>query len=156
MEEYSKDSNDWNGSRVFFWAADAQIRYGTVLETTRLKDVCIIIHTCRPGWHWFDDRAGNTSTYYPTRWREGCGSTVCLNYFITRLTMLIWLSLSAAGVTVVHSTPPEVETKPPPWLHFCTIKAAHKNESWWEFLKDGRSINILAYSFDLGVFYVKR
>jgi len=35
MEKLDKD---WNGTRVFFWASDAQIRYGTVLDATRLKD----------------------------------------------------------------------------------------------------------------------
>ncbi|KAF8060945.1 hypothetical protein FPV67DRAFT_314619 [Lyophyllum atratum] len=35
MEKIDKD---WNGTRVFFWASDAQIRYGTVLDTTRLID----------------------------------------------------------------------------------------------------------------------
>jgi len=32
------EEKDWAGTKVFFWGSDSQVRYGTVLESTRMKD----------------------------------------------------------------------------------------------------------------------
>lgn len=34
------EGKHWTGTRVFFWGSDSQIRYGTVLGSSRMMDVC--------------------------------------------------------------------------------------------------------------------
>lgn len=32
------EGKHWTGTRVFFWGFDSRVRYGTVLEATRIAD----------------------------------------------------------------------------------------------------------------------
>jgi hypothetical protein len=86
------------GTRVFFWASNAKIVYGTVQSTSRMPDACIINYSATPlTLNMFF--AGNTGISYQGRQRKNRQLAVSIRlYFCAPLIAIVG---SAAGITKV-------------------------------------------------------
>ena len=102
LEKMMMEGKHWTGTRVFYWGSDAQVRYGTVLESTRMDDVHIyslpaILHGWSDAWR---SLTGYTSFRHQTWSRTSSFSPVSPTS--TPFWRVLMRASSAAGVTVVE------------------------------------------------------